>query len=133
MSNHPLKDFSGKDLLTFLNKGAIILDIRTKKEYCKGHIKGAILVPTSPPPFTEREITVLKDHLWWILSNATNSRSTPIMIYCQKGKRSVIAKQLVMQLGYQNVISLGGVDESPLNEIFENKFIICHHDPTNYS
>ena len=126
MSNHMKKIY-----LLLLSEDTILLDIRTRKEYCKDHIKGAILLPTSPPPFTERELLVLKDQLWWVLSNITHSRSTPIIIYCQKGKRSIIAKKLAMQLGYRNVISLGGAEEYPLNEIFKNKHMICHHDPTN--
>jgi len=37
-----------------------------------------------------------------------------IMVYCKKGVRAGLAKNILRMLGYRNVISLGGVDTEPL-------------------
>jgi phage shock protein E len=112
-----IKDFSNSSALDALKQGGLLLDIRTIKEYDQGHLKNAILVPTRVPPFSQREIENLKDQLKWILSK--NSFDTPIVLYCHKGKRSMIARELIKELGYMNVIVWGGVEVPPLNKLFQ--------------
>jgi len=111
-------DFSNKIALDLIKNNAMILDIRTKKEYCDGHIHNAILVPTSLPPLTEREINVLSDQLWWHVIKHPKCLTNHIVIYCKKGKRALIAKKILQNLGCNNVVAWGGVDEKPLSEIF---------------
>ena len=111
----------------------VLLDMRTRQEYCQGHIIHALLVPTPPPPLTEREEAVLKDQLWWTLSQNLTTKSTPIVVYCRKGIRAKIAKKLIQQLGYPKVIAWGGVEEEPLRQIFGGALapsLLCYHDPS---
>uniref|UniRef100_A0A6C0BKW7 Rhodanese domain-containing protein n=1 Tax=viral metagenome TaxID=1070528 RepID=A0A6C0BKW7_9ZZZZ len=115
--------------LDLLRHGAILLDMRTREEYCQGHFKGALLVVTPPPPLNQREMLILKDQLWWLLSTHTVNKYTHIVIYCRKGFRTKIAKQVIQELGYRNVLAWGGVEEPHLRKIFANQALICHHDP----
>lgn len=120
-----LTDFSNKDALYLLQSGALLLDIRTREEFCQGHIKGAILIPTPSPPLSEREIMILRDQLWLKLSQLASSKNTPILVYCRKGKRASLAKKLIQELGYPNVVAWGGVDDPPLKQLFDQGLLIC--------
>ena len=117
----PMIDFSNQSALDWLQAGAILLDIRTREEFCKGHIQGAILIPTSLPPLTQREVNILRDQLWWTLPQYLSSHKAPIVVYCRKGKRAVLSKKIIQELGYPHVIAWGGVDESPLRQLFETQ------------
>ena len=118
-------DFSNKHAFDLLSKGALLLDIRTQEEFCQGHIKGAILVPTPAPPLSDRELKILQDQLWWLLSQKLKSKTHPIVVYCRKGVRASIAKKIIKDLGYPNVLAWGGVAESPMKQLFDDGQLIC--------
>lgn len=102
---------------------SILLDIRTPEEYCAGHLKGAILVPTAHPPLTSRQQDALEERLSNTLRHVP--KSMPIFIYCKKGIRAKQAEQLVRSLGFRNVQSLGGATEEPLASLFRENIRIC--------
>ena len=73
----------------------IIIDARTQSEYDEGHIPGAILIPEYEiAERAERELPN-KDQL--------------ILVYCRSGRRSKIAAQALVDLGYTNVKEFGGI------------------------
>jgi phage shock protein E len=125
------QDFSNESAFSLIKQGAIIIDVRTRQEFCQGHIKNAYLVPTPFPPLTQRETATLKDQLWWVLSNYTPSNRTPVVIYCRKGIRAQAAKKLVLELVYSNVVAWGGVEEEPLKSVFAQHSNLCTHDPSH--
>ena len=75
--------------------GYIILDAREQDEYDEGHIPGAILIPYGEiADRAENEIPD-KDQL--------------ILVYCRSGRRSKIAAEELVKLGYTNVKEFGGI------------------------
>ena len=73
----------------------VLIDARTQSEYDTGHIPGAILMPeTEVASRAESEIPD-KDAL--------------ILVYCRSGRRSKIAAQALVDLGYTNVYEFGGI------------------------
>ena len=75
--------------------GYIILDAREQDEYDEGHISGAILIPYGEiADRAEKELTD-KDQL--------------ILVYCRSGRRSKIAAEELVKLGYTNVKEFGGI------------------------
>ena len=73
----------------------IIIDARTQSEFDEGHIPGAILIPEYEiAERAERELPN-KDQL--------------ILVYCRSGRRSKIAAQALVDLGYTNVKEFGGI------------------------
>lgn len=73
----------------------VIIDARTQFEYDEGHIPGAILIPEYEiAERAERELPN-KDQL--------------ILVYCRSGRRSKIAAQALVDLGYTNVKEFGGI------------------------
>ena len=75
--------------------GSIIIDARTQEEYHEGHIPGAILIP-------EYEIA---DRAEKELPN----KKQLILVYCRSGRRSKIAAEELVKLGYTNVKEFGGI------------------------
>ena len=75
--------------------GYIIIDARTQSEYDEGHIPGAIMIPEYEiADRAEKELSD-KDQL--------------ILVYCRSGRRSKIAAEELVKLGYTNVKEFGGI------------------------
>jgi len=79
--------------------GVIIVDVRRQDEYDAGHVPNAILVPNET--IAEEAATKLPD------KNAT------YLLYCRSGHRAGIAAQTLVDLGYTNVYSFGGIIDWP--------------------
>ncbi len=73
----------------------IIIDARTQSEYDEGHIPGAILIPEYEIAERAQEELPNKDQL--------------ILVYCRSGRRSKIAAEILVDLGYTNVKEFGGI------------------------
>ena len=79
--------------------GYIILDTRTREEYDEGHIPGAIVI--SHEEITEKAEEVLTD------------KDQLILVYCRSGRRSKIAAEALVELGYTNIKEFGGIIDWP--------------------
>jgi rhodanese-related sulfurtransferase len=90
-----------------------LLDIRTREEYNRKHVPGAILIETPPPPLTAGQ----EQRLWDKLSRLNLPRNTAVAVYCKRGIRARLAQQMLEQLGYTNVSWLGGVETEPLKSL----------------
>ena len=75
--------------------GYIILDVREQYEYDEGHILGAILIPYGEIAARAEKELPDKDQL--------------ILVYCRSGRRSKIAAEELVKLGYTNVKEFGGI------------------------
>jgi rhodanese-related sulfurtransferase len=78
------------------NPKAVIVDVRRDDEYKAGHIPGALLL-TLEKITKESAAKVLPD------------KSQMIFIYCRSGRRSKIAANKLLELGYTNLIEFGGI------------------------
>ena len=75
--------------------GYIIIDARTQEEYDEGHIPSAILIPEYE--IADRAEAELPD------------KNQLILVYCRSGRRSKIAAEELVKLGYTNVKEFGGI------------------------
>ena len=80
-------------------EGYIILDVRTQEEYDEGHIPGAIVI--SHEEIAEKAEEVLTD------------KNQLILVYCRSGRRSKIAAEALVELGYTNIKEFGGIIDWP--------------------
>ena len=80
-------------------EGYIILDVRTQEEYDQGHIPGAIVI--SYAEIAEKAEEVLTD------------KNQLILVYCRSGRRSKIAAEALLELGYTNIREFGGIIDWP--------------------
>ena len=76
-------------------EGYVILDVRTQAEYDEGHIPGAVLIPEYEIADRAEKELPDKDQL--------------ILVYCRSGRRSKIAAEELVKLGYTNVKEFGGI------------------------
>ena len=80
-------------------QGYVILDVRAQEEYDQGHIPGAIVIPHEE--ITEKAEAVLQD------------KNQLILVYCRSGRRSKIAADALVELGYTNIKEFGGILDWP--------------------
>ena len=88
---------SGAEAKTLMDSesGYIIIDARTQEEYDQGHIPGAIMIPEYEIADRAEKELPDKDQL--------------ILVYCRSGRRSKIAAEELVKLGYTNVKEFGGI------------------------
>lgn len=77
----------------------ILLDVRTPQEYQDGHIPKALLLPDYQ--LNEEAAKLLPD------------KDRKIFVYCRSGRRSKLAAQQMIEMGYRNVYDLGGIINWP--------------------
>jgi rhodanese-related sulfurtransferase len=77
----------------------IIIDARTEEEFAEGHIEGAILIPEYEIAERAEKELPYKEQL--------------ILVYCRSGRRSKIASEELVKLGYTNVKEFGGIIDWP--------------------
>ena len=90
LSRMGIKQISPRDLDG--KKGAVLLDVRTNKEYTQGHIPGAVHIPLTEIGEKVRKLKKDKD----------------IVVFCQNGNRSIWAIKRLMSMGYKNLYNLKG-------------------------
>ena len=82
-----------------IEEGYIILDVRTQEEYDQGHIPGAIVISHEEIEARAEEVLTDKDQL--------------ILVYCRSGRRSKLAAEALVELGYANIKEFGGIIDWP--------------------
>ena len=80
-------------------KDYVIIDARTEEEFAEGHIENAILIP-------EYEIANRAE-------KELPDKEQLILVYCRSGRRSKIASEELVKLGYTNVKEFGGIIDWP--------------------
>ena len=114
-----MKDYNLQSASKYLSQGAVLLDIRTRKEFCQGHLCNAWNIETPLPPLSKYSEQRLYEKLARKL--VVFDKHVPIIIYCKKGIRARIAKEMLQRQGFKNVLILGGVNIEPLKSIMEGK------------
>lgn len=106
------------------NSKYLILDVRSPKEYLKGHVCNSINIPTSLPPLKGQDVDKLKENLRRLTESL--GPNTPIIVYCKKGIRASRAAKILKDLGMKNVCNLGGVEKGTLSSLIKkNKIKLC--------
>ena len=80
-------------------EGYIILDVRTQDEFDESRIPGAILIPHDEITEKAEDLLTDKDQL--------------ILVYCRSGRRSKLAAEALVELGYTNIKEFGGIIDWP--------------------
>lgn len=77
------------------DKSIVLLDVRSKMEYAEGHIEGAINVPVTELEYEIEDIIPDKDQT--------------IYLYCRSGVRTIMAGDVLLNLGYTSIYDMGGI------------------------
>ena len=73
--------------------------MRTQEEYDQGHIPGAILIPDTEIKAKAEDVLTDKEQM--------------ILVYCRSGRRSKLAAETLVELGYTNIKEFGGIIDWP--------------------
>ena len=84
---------SAKDALAYLKNGALVIDVRSPGEFNSGHLPTAINIPL--------------DEIETALPSRVKDKNQVLLLHCQSGMRSGMAKQKLKGMGYTNVFNLG--------------------------
>ncbi len=85
-------EINQQQLEKMVQKGAVLIDVRSPQEFAEGHLEKAVLLP-------EYE---MKENVSAILPD----KSQIIIVYCSTGHRSQKAQEILKKLGYQQVYNL---------------------------
>ncbi|GAX23958.1 hypothetical protein FisN_26Lh015 [Fistulifera solaris] len=87
------------------NERTVILDVRRADEIqASGYLKTPsnhqwVTIPCTPTDATLLQMTA---------SNLLRDKSAPVLVHCAAGKRAAMAKQVLEEMGYTNVVNAGG-------------------------
>lgn len=77
----------------------VLLDARSEEEFSEGHIPGAIVIP--------------HDEISERAEEEIPNKDIPVFVYCRSGRRSKIAAEALVSLGYSEVYEFGGIIDWP--------------------
>jgi rhodanese-related sulfurtransferase len=83
----------GKQVEVILKNGALVIDVRSSGEFASGHLPVAINVPL--------------DEIETVLPQRVKDKNQVLLLHCQSGTRSGMAKTKLKRMGYPNVFNLG--------------------------
>ncbi len=91
MINRSYINITSETAVDIINKynNILILDVRTKEEYDRGHIPGAVNVPLNT-----LEQSINKIYIY---------REKPIIVYCASGGRSPVAIRILVNYGFSQL------------------------------
>lgn len=81
----------------------VILDVRTQEEFDEGHIEGALLLPDTEVAKKAQDVLPDKDAM--------------ILVYCRSGRRSALAADELVKMGYTDVRDFGGIIDWPYETV----------------
>jgi len=84
---------SAKDAFEKLKAGALVIDVRSAGEFNSGHLAKAINIPL--------------DEIETELPKRVKDKSQVLLLHCQSGMRSGMAKKKLAGMGYTNAFNLG--------------------------
>lgn len=87
------RQISSTDALALLKKGALVIDVRSAAEFKSGHLPKALNLPL--------------EQIEELLSCTVKDKNQVLLLHCQSGTRSGVAKTRLKGLGYPNAFNLG--------------------------
>jgi rhodanese-related sulfurtransferase len=84
---------SVKDARTYLKNGALVIDVRSAGEFVAGHLPSAVNLPVN-------EI----ESNW---PRRIKDKNRVLLVHCQSGMRSGVARKKLIALGCPNAFDLG--------------------------
>lgn len=76
-----------------LNNGALLIDVRSSGEFAGGHLPQAVNMPVH--------------QIETVLPRRVKDRGQVLLLHCQSGMRSGVARRRLRALGYANTFNLG--------------------------
>jgi rhodanese-related sulfurtransferase len=90
----PAQEISAQEALSQqqAGEGQVFLDVRTPEEFASGRVPGAVNIPVKQLPSRLAEL----------------DKNDRLVVYCERGPRSAVAVDTLVEAGYTNVSHLMG-------------------------
>jgi len=88
-----LGQVSAKSARAYLQQGALVIDVRSNAEFQAGHLHYAIHIPI--------------EELDTLVARRVKNKNQVLLLHCQSGMRSAVARRKLTRLGYAHVFNLG--------------------------
>ena len=88
---------SEPEKISVMEKNALLIDVRTPKEFAAGHLKGAINIPDGNSA---------------LLQKNGAKKDTPLYLYCRSGRRVKAAVKNLKKEGYTCLYDFGGIKDA---------------------
>ena len=85
------------DAVQSKQQAAVWIDVRTPEEYATGHLEDAHNIP--------------HDQIGKRIAELVPDKTTAIHLYCRSGRRSGLARDTLLKLGYTKVFNEGGYEK----------------------
>lgn len=85
-------------ILTKIQAGAAIIDVRSPDEFADGAYPGAKNIPVNVLPHRLADV---------------GAKDKPVVVYCASGGRSAVAQQILKASGFTDVTNAGGLGDMP--------------------
>ena len=89
---------SSSEAIGYLNKGAMVIDVRTAAEFSAGHLPRAINIPLSEV----KELTPRR----------VKDKDQVLLLHCQSGARGAKARKILVAMGYAKTFNLGSYERA---------------------
>lgn len=89
---------SKKAAAEHLRNGALVIDVRTPREFSAGHLTQAINIPV--------------DDIEGIVGGKIKDKNKVLLLHCQTGMRSNKAVKKLAEIGYANAYNLGSYERA---------------------
>lgn len=87
-----------EEVLLPMPENAVLIDVRSEKEFQAGHLKAAVLIPHT--------------EIGSKIGAVAPDKDTPLYLYCRSGRRVGISIDVLKKLGYNELYNLGGMEEA---------------------
>jgi rhodanese-related sulfurtransferase len=89
---------SKKKAIDYVKDGAALIDVRPARDFNSGHLSQAFNIPL--------------DDLKTLLPERIKDKNRVILLHCRTGLNSKKAKEILRDIGYKNVFSLGSYERA---------------------
>ena len=91
-------DLTEAEARAYVQKGALVVDVRTVEEYATKHLTNVVNIP----------LEVVKEKFPTVATN----KSDVVLLHCRSGRRSGLAEKELRALGYTNVFNIGSFERA---------------------
>lgn len=85
-------DITKEQLNAFIQRGAILIDVRSPQEYNEGHLQYSICIP---------DYEILHK-----IKGIVRNKEQEVVLYCTSGSRSKSVQKKLQKMGYKNIYNL---------------------------